>query len=296
MIREYAVQPQLLTDRRMCRILTDSFGVSRGRLISRFPDIWEELVQWAIAESPPVQRTQIVEAFARLKHRMIDRDSTWNGADLDDWLPEAEAEDLRMPFTAIIANQNPRKSKRVLEEDQLDEMNPLWNVETTRSISRTAKEIAECGALLLASAKEVIFVDPYFDPNDVRYHRPLERLLDLCRRTSQSSMLRVEFHTSTNCGTSQHVSAMCAGPLAGIVPIGVPFRVVRWEASKGFHNRYVLTNRGGLLFGHGLDDGEGSDDVSLLSDSNFSIRWREFQRSTATMTYVDEFLVAGRRK
>src|SRR4051812_15020814 len=116
MIREYAVEPLLLLDRRMCRALTESFGVSRGRLISRFPDHWEDLVEWALADARPVQKSRIIEAISQLRTRMVPRSHEWYGSGYEDWLEEAEREDQSRSFSAIIATSNPRGSNRVLLE------------------------------------------------------------------------------------------------------------------------------------------------------------------------------------
>jgi hypothetical protein len=56
------------------------------------------------------------------------------------------------------------------------------------------------------------------------------------------------------------------------------------EAATGpaevIHNRFVLTDRGGVKFGIGLDDDNGkdgqTDDVDLLSQESFDLRWRQY--------------------
>ena len=54
------------------------------------------------------------------------------------------------------------------------------------------------------------------------------------------------------------------------------------------HNRFVLTDRGGVKFGIGLDDDDGddgqTDDVDLLSQETFDLRWRQY----ALMQAFDE--------
>ena len=43
------------------------------------------------------------------------------------------------------------------------------------------------------------------------------------------------------------------------------------------HNRYILTDVGGLIFGVGLDDGGAGeiDDVSLMDRSQYELRWSQ---------------------
>lgn len=83
--------------------------------------------------------------------------------------------------------------------------------------------------------------------------------------------------------------------LEQIVPRGMPFRLIRWQKRTEFHNRYLLTNRGGIFFLHGLDEGPGTDDLALVGESNFQRRWMDFQKQTACFNFVDEFPITGRK-
>lgn len=110
-----------------------------------------------------------------------------------------------------------------------------------------------CGCLetLLSCAQEVILVDYYFEPVERRWLRPLAEILQrLQGRRTDIRLRRVEFHTQER--SRPHFARDCAGALADIVPVGMPFKVVRWQAHDDLHNRYVLTNRGGIGFLHGL--------------------------------------------
>ena len=44
------------------------------------------------------------------------------------------------------------------------------------------------------------------------------------------------------------------------------------------HNRYILTDLGGVTFGIGLDDGnEGeTDDLNLMDRVNYELRWSQY--------------------
>ena len=48
MIYEYALQPELVctwTDHPGCSLIAGQFGLDRGRLVSRYPSQWKELVR-----------------------------------------------------------------------------------------------------------------------------------------------------------------------------------------------------------------------------------------------------------
>ena len=40
MIKEYALQPELLSSEPVCRYLYEKFGYGRGRIIARYPKAW----------------------------------------------------------------------------------------------------------------------------------------------------------------------------------------------------------------------------------------------------------------
>ena len=50
------------------------------------------------------------------------------------------------------------------------------------------------------------------------------------------------------------------------------------DGGERLHNRYILTDLGGVIFGVGLDEGdEGSmDDIHLLARTQYDERWRQY--------------------
>ena len=72
-----------------------------------------------------------------------------------------------------------------------------------------------------------------------------------------------------------------AARMAGRLPRGATVEFVRWRQKTGgekFHNRYVLTDLGGVMLGVGLDAGEPgeTDDLSLMSRAQYELRWSQY--------------------
>lgn len=295
MIYEYALEPDLLTSGEACEFLASNFGIPRGRLVSQFPEHWEALVYAAVADALPVEKLRITEALSRLAARVFVRTHDWDDAADGDWLDKAREEHGRRPFRAILATRNPVREDFVLGRADLHERTERWNVDSTCVVNRTAVAMAQCAEVLLDSAKEVVFADPYFQINEPRFRRPLQKFLEvLGRRTNSVKLLRVELHVEER-GTKEFIQTECNSRFLDIIPRNLTLKIVRWKAHREFHNRYVLTNRGGLHFGQGLDDGPGTDDVSILSDAGHTKRWEQFQRATTPFEFVDEFRVQGRK-
>jgi hypothetical protein len=145
---------------------------------------------------------------------------------------------------------------------------------------------------MLRIAAAVIFVDPYFRPGRVENRRPLEAFLRAVVNARPLDMpTRIEVHTSFDedrSGTREFFEDECRRSLPRCVPEGVRLVLLRLRERPGgqrFHNRYILTDVGGLIFGAGLDDGAAgeTDDVTLMDRSQFELRWS--QHATETMAF-----------
>lgn len=289
MIYEYALEPALLTEISVCRQIVNSLGIPKGRLASQFPEHWEDLVHVALADAMPVQKKRIEEMLIRLRNRMFPRMHLWD--DQLDWITNADQEHKVKPFRAIVSTSNPGKRPYILSEADMDDNNQFWKADTTITIRREAGIMASAVQLLLESAKEVILVDPHFNPGNARHRRPLERFLQIIvNRKTDLQLRRLEYHTSTS-ATSAYLQQTIRQEICPRLPDGLTLKIIKWDSHYELHNRYILTNRGGISFLHGLDDGSGTDDVTLLSEASHKKRWRQYQKATCPFTFNDAFEV-----
>jgi hypothetical protein len=299
MLYEYALELALLNNWKDFRYFTEKFGVSRGRMISRYPRRWKRLVYESLGNCGEIERKRIEEGLHRLDDRILDRQGAWNPQ--HDWLANAEVEHLRRPFHAILARVNPNQREYVLEGDGLDETHPLWNVGITCVISRTAQDMAACVTLLLRISREVLFVDPHFRPQELRHRRPLEAFLSAALEHHYGMLPpRIEIHTGDSLGYD-YFKTECEQRLPSIVPEGIQVHIVRWREKDGgekLHNRYILTDMGGVSFGVGLDDGADgeTDEVTLLEDKTYRFRRAQYISPEPAFELVDELMIEGKRR
>jgi hypothetical protein len=138
---------------------------------------------------------------------------------------------------------------------------------------------------MLRLADVIIFVDPYFRPGRLQNRRPLEAFLHaVVNGRPIDTPSRVEFHTSLkyeNAPSLEFFRTECERRLPRCVPEGIrlTIRVLKQKAGGDLlHNRYVLTDVGGLKFGVGLDEGADgeTDDVSLLDRAEYERRWAQY--------------------
>ena len=284
MIYEYALEPELvasLTDRHECRHFKQSFGLERGRLVSRCPKNWKRLVWDAINGADDVTRKRIEELLAGLSERMVRRsDINWDDAPTS-WLEKVEREHQRRPFHGILAQTNPRDQAAVMTRADMD--GDDWEVSRGRSIPRNAHEMADAVAPLLRCSSEVIFVDPHFSPDKMRYRRPFECFLErMVHERPGQAPSRIEVHRNSLV-TEEFFRGQCEARLPRCIPEGIPVRLRRLRQKtdgERLHNRYILTDLGGISFGTGLDEGEEgeTDDLSLMDRAQYARRWYQYGR------------------
>jgi hypothetical protein len=117
---------------------------------------------------------------------------------LGDWLANAVAQDALNPFRAIIACTNPRLQPNILTADQLEEENLLIRVPTVAAITRDSRSLAAAMALLLRSARTVLFVDAYYDPYSDRYQTTLRECLNLIHQSNPQTVCQIH-HLDGKC-------------------------------------------------------------------------------------------------
>lgn len=297
MLYEYAVEPTLLNNWKDFRYFTEKFGISQGRLISRYPEPWEKMVLEALTDCGDVEKLRIVERLRELDDRMLERQhSKWE--DRSDWLTNAETEHSRSP---ILARSNPNQRDFVLEGDTVEERHPLWKTRTSPVVARTAQEMSACVAPLLRVSNEILFIDPHFGPENARHRRPLEALFAITlKQHCGVPPEKVEIHTGGK-SEAAFFKEQCSQRLPKIIPQGMRVRLVRWYQRDGgekLHNRYILTDKGGVSLGVGLDDGTPgeTDEIKLLDKETWEFRWKQYTSEPAfDRVDEDEIVIEGRR-
>ena len=289
MIHEYALEPELVatwTDRRTCLYFKESFGLGQGRLVSRYPKCWRELVWEVFDSTDDFDQKRLEVLLLHLSEQMVRRsDDQWDGESTS-WLENAEREHEKRPFHAIVARTNPKSHAHVLTESEIDDDSATrWTVRRGRSIKRNAVEMADAMAPLLRCSSDVIFVDPYFRLGPQRWRHPFKAFLERMVHQRPGEMpTRIEVHTSdkvTDSETKKLFRGECDTKLHQCVPKGMKVLVRRLKKKQDgeqLHNRYILTDLGGVAFGSGLDEGKegATDDIMLMDRDQYQLRWSQY--------------------
>jgi hypothetical protein len=290
MIHEFAVEPDSIDSWDNFRAIMGNMGIEYGRLISRFPRRWERMVYDSCSACQDVKLLTIVEKL-NMKSKLVSMGREYDSTKT--WLENAEGQHRKEPFRAIITKENPGNKKQLLVAETIyNGMGHPWDVPRERTIERTPEAIGNCASLLLGISKEVLLVDPYFNPERGQFRNTFANLMNCaCQRTWPT---RFELHVKYKEEDIGEWRRSCLSKLPSCIPKGFHIRVLKWRQRDGgekFHARYILTERGGIRYDVGLDAGyEGeTTDVSILDMNLYKKRWKDYQKETAAYDLVDEF-------
>jgi hypothetical protein len=278
MIADCAVDPEVFATWRHFQSLHEDFGVSRGRLISKFPKKWvksvaersRELVHEGI--NTEMQATRIEE---RLRSERFKRKMKSPGGrqydPLQTWTNNAQASDPA--FDLIVTSGMISIGNLVGAEVLLKDVAPFLRA-TQRQVRRTAESLVGVATHLLAGAVDVVIIDPNFRADEPRFCNTLKHLISTLEGTGRAPN-RLEIHTNR---IRNQGEVFRRGPhfsqwnthLVPELPAGWKISVCYWDQLPNGgrpHARFLLTDCGGLYYDHGIDEGEGDTLVTLLEDN-----------------------------
>ena len=310
MLYEYAIEPELVAtwgDRRAGRYFADKFGLGSPRIVSRYPKRWKKLVwnAWERLETGnnEIDHARMTELIEQLSEAMVRRTNAVGNPD-ETWLNNTTEEHQRVPFHAILARRNSTGHAGILAADDLDERTPLWTAPRGVTISRNAAAIAGAVGNMLRIATDITFIDPYFAPHHPRFRNVLEACLKACLHERVGDPPRIRILSSDRNGADQtFFQSECRRHLPGVIPADQKVTIRRLkEQPEGerLHNRYILTELGGVSFGVGLDEAEAAtdatDDLHVLDRGQYEERWRQYAAGSLAFVPENSISITGTRR
>jgi hypothetical protein len=306
MVYEFAIEPDLVAtwgDPTKYKFFMEKFGLGTPRIMSEFPKLknWRRRVLQAASGKEGLELQRITAIVNSLSETLIKR----NAADYDgtqSWVANAKKEHQIQPFYAILATAKCDNNFCVLtDNDIFGENCDRWNLRQEDVILRQALSMGQAVSALLSNCNEVIFVDPYFDPKRIEYRRPFEHFFQSLLHKRKEPPRRIEVHTSNKLGVS-FFNEICREKMPGIILKGLKVIFRQWQERPGgekLHNRYILTDIGGVDFGTGLDESDAgqTDDLTLLGKERYKIRWQQYASNNPAFDPVGELIeIVGIKK
>ena len=297
MIHEFAVEPEVMARWSHFRVLWDDFGVSRGRFLVEYPGSWRKSVyELAAKHSAPVRANAICSKLSdpAQRHRLVGASGrTFDPA--KPWADNAVADHgAAGGFRAVVTQRSAPGPAYVRAADELERDEAPWKVATQdANCPRQAAEMYIRVAGLVRHSKELVLVDRNFDPTEPRFQRPFEAFVGGATRWK-----RLELHTAMPHPYRRDIQE--SKYLRGLelaVPTGVTLTVCFWPGLPNgelMHPRFVLTERGGVHFDYGLDEGPGTTLVSLLEHEVFMKLREDYTPASRVFGTPEVVTVAGR--
>jgi len=278
MIKEFAVEPEaIVSSYRDFSYIVEKFGVCEGRVISRFPKTWKRLVYEAAQarHQGKVEGKKIEERLRRLPDEVLVAMSRPAGT--GGWIEVAIAEHQRQPFDYLITKAPQGIAEAVLVED-LDGEHPCLQITREISIPREPEAMASACAFLVKTAKVIKIIDPHLDFSKSRFREPFKAFMKHVRTGTQ-----IEIYRGMDDGgpTRDFLRQNAERFLQTALPVGVHARIFLLPAGP-MHNRFLLTDLGGVKFGVGLDaatdNAAPEDELSLMVPYVWQSRWGHYSR------------------
>jgi hypothetical protein len=307
---EYALDPELAaffcTDAVAYHACKNSFGIKTQRIISRYPDHWRKLYFEAFQKlfpSPSFQQQRARdELFDHLLKRHVKRKAPYVAT--ESWCDNVKRAGLAFYFILVRCNpSNHSGLTSISSSAELFEKLPEHDGHC--KVRRRAEDMTAVLRPLLLAARHIIFIDPYFTASSARFIETYKSLLDIVASQKEKSLVTVELHTGIErefkkpkTFRDEQSEKKCAADIVGdverfrkrLIPEGINFRIVVWQELKPcedqkkceeLHNRYIFTDIGGVMLGHGFDeemwDRESTDDfVCMNSEKNYIARWDDY--------------------
>jgi len=283
MFFEYALDPSAIENWPTLRSVSENFGPSSGRLLSKFPSNWGQEAFAHITASPR-DKLRVVEKLKDIERNLLRTKRIYNKD--ASWISNVLSAHSIDPFHAMIAKID-CDHPCFLHIDELDQSNPLWKVDLDGSIKRIASEIARVSSPLLSISSEVVFVDQHYS-STAKHGKPLSALIAAARNGKKLS--RLEYHLNAQDNPAAFQSGLSKQLKYIDLKLGEEITFIRWQCideGENLHPRYILTNRGGMRFDFGLDEGNGTTDYGRLGEVLWRKRLEQFKPDSKEFNFVD---------
>lgn len=290
MIKEFALDPDVLSTWQTFRYFIEKFGVGQGRLIAQFPKNWKELVYDAARKvSRDVELKRITERLSQVGPDVLLRKGRPGGDAAKAWFDRAVVEHIRDPFAGIIATANPAARNDVLLQADVHDLEPRFHVSTQVQIPRTAANVVACADVFLRYGRTIKWVDYMIDLTKPRFQRPFAEAIRIA--AAGGGPVSIEVHRDCGNATQRANFVHLFQEAFGRFRRGGVTLSLYLHPEQTMHDRFILSEFGGLSVGHGLDDSEegGANpeaNVSLLTNDFFETQWKKFSDASLLVLKV----------
>lgn len=298
MIYEYAVSPALFGDIHNIAFLYEAFGIDRGRLISEFPRKreWSKYARHFISKCArdQIERNALIELLIAFERKALYERQRTHWDNQKNWIENALYENEQRAFRGIL-NHDPVDDQKGVMTIGNTWRATQWNNPQSISVSRTAPNLVQAAMPLISLSTTLVLIDRNFEPTDARFSKVLiEFANQILRQKHQPKITLIKYVTTYESDknaprTINMFESDCRTALTSSLPRGISVKFII-KVKKLLHDRFVLTDRGGLQLGIGLDEGEGNVLITRLSSEDYLSQFDVWNKQSC-----HEFLIEGNR-
>ncbi len=276
MFYEYAIDPAVLSNWKDARYFLDAVGPWKGKFIAEYPSYWRRLVIQGL-NCGDVEKLRIVEKLNQSDSRIFVRRKNASYNDKLMWLPNAKAVHATVPFHLVITVGESSPETKIADSATLDERHELWLVHTGKHIARDPVRLAQEVRFLLQVSSKVVIIDPYFRADQDQHTQPIRKICEIL----PPHIRKIEIHCADHRLSYNECIRHAQRALPRIIPAGISVRVICWkERTDGarLHNRFLLTEIGGIKFGDSIEKGDAGqqDHLNIMDEPSRAQCWSEY--------------------
>lgn len=289
MIYEYTIDPALLfvwaSNDRDYREFFREYGLGTPRIFSSFPKkkaskLRSYLLKLQDNQSLSGQRYN--EMVLKLVETIVVRDVSDELT--ADWKQAAVIENQRVPFDVILSLTKMDESNHITPNNMYSE-NCIWTHPNQLSISRTNVSLVSALSNLLRLAdSKIVIIDPYgWTVEAVCFIQFMLQSITNHRISDNFPVITLYYKEKRGSGSpsAAHIKHQIQQGLTGNsrnLQIQV-FELSEANNTDVFHNRYILTEHGGVMIGHGIGvsgNQSDTDEIILIRSDIYHKKWQQF--------------------
>lgn len=279
MFKEYAVEPDVFLtwgSDEWYYLVLHGFGIGTSRYITDIPSRkWKEEIIHGRESLTPLQSSRII---ALLQNKFLTRQTaTWD--ERLGWLDNVSKNDQVEHFSCIVS-----RDKVLLERCVIPDLREeLAKNESNFSVPRTAQDMSKAVEMLLRFSHTIVFYDSYLNFQRKEYQQSFEGYMksvlkynNECKINIISSIYnRKESYDKFKDATFKFLNRFKKPNLS----INAYLYGNTESTLSNSHNRYIITDIGGVIFPNGLDAKAGTEDeLTIMSKPVFNKKFYEFSQ------------------
>lgn len=288
MIYEYALEPSVLvnwaSNSRDYHEFFREYGLGQPRVFSSFPkQKASKLRSYLLQSAPPDEQSLHSQRYTEMVTALVDtvviREISDNNSGI--WQQHIHEENTRLPFHAVLTNQ-PIATPSNITPATMYEAESLWNHVRQVNVERVQERFKGLLANLLRySSERIVFVDAYaWNPASIETISELIKAAFENRPNRNSPKFFLFFKEKHD--KSNRDAAFVKKQITERIGFDISFTVtelIESTITDVFHNRCLLSELGGIIYGHGLDLSDNyqhTDEAILMEKQIYEKKWNQF--------------------